>query len=103
MAAYRVFQEAITNAARHGKSSEIRVLIETQGGGLLLVVGDNGVGMANTSRSDRAEAGLGVQGMRERGDVAERNVLLRGLEWDGQYDPSVDPGGDRCSWTESQS
>lgn len=42
---YRIAQEAIGNALRHGKASHVRVSLRSQSGGVELEVRDNGVGM----------------------------------------------------------
>jgi two-component system, NarL family, sensor histidine kinase UhpB len=60
---YRVAQEALSNAARHSGAKRVEVrLRRTEGGGVLLEVGDDGRGFA----FDESERGLGIGGMRER-------------------------------------
>jgi two-component system, NarL family, sensor histidine kinase UhpB len=59
---YRVAQEALSNAARHSESGEVRVVLRREEGGVELTVSDDGRGFAFAE----AEAGLGLQGMRER-------------------------------------
>jgi two-component system, NarL family, sensor histidine kinase UhpB len=60
---YRVAQEALSNAARHSGAGRVEVrLRRTEGGGVLLEVGDDGRGFA----FDESERGLGIGGMRER-------------------------------------
>jgi two-component system, NarL family, sensor histidine kinase UhpB len=60
---YRVAQEALSNAARHGDASRIEVrLRRIEAGGVELSVADDGRGFA----FDEAEGGLGIAGMRER-------------------------------------
>lgn len=62
-AAFRVLQEALSNAARHARASQVRVAIgSTEDGGLALEVEDNGVGFDVTA----ARPGLGVANMRQR-------------------------------------
>jgi signal transduction histidine kinase len=63
---YRVAQECLTNAARHGRPSEVRLSvarIATANGGVTLSVEDDGGGHASRVL---AEPGGGVLGMRER-------------------------------------
>jgi two-component system, NarL family, sensor histidine kinase UhpB len=63
LAAYRVAQEALTNALRHADASVLRVQAACQGGWLGLSVSDDGKGFAN----DRPAGGsLGMVSMRER-------------------------------------
>ena len=60
---YRVAQEALSNAARHGDASRVEVRLRRLGaGGVELSVADDGRGFA----FDEAEGGLGIAGMRER-------------------------------------
>lgn len=59
---YRVAQEGLSNAVRHGHSSRIEVaVVPGDDGGVVVRVSDDGVGMA-----DVTEPGLGLAGMRER-------------------------------------
>ena len=63
---YRVAQECLTNAARHGRPSEVRLRVVRSAaadGGLALSVEDDGGGRASHVL---AEPGSGVLGMRER-------------------------------------
>ncbi|MBB4775391.1 sensor histidine kinase [Actinomadura welshii] len=62
LAAYRIVQEALTNARRHAPGAAVDVEIEYTPGALRVSVRDNGPGPA----SGAAPAGLGVLGMRER-------------------------------------
>jgi two-component system sensor histidine kinase UhpB len=58
---YRVAQESLTNVMRHSGASEVLVALNNVGGGLRLVVRDNGRGVANGDTG-----GAGITGMRER-------------------------------------
>ncbi|MFD6875455.1 MULTISPECIES: HAMP domain-containing sensor histidine kinase [unclassified Streptomyces] len=58
---YRVAQEALTNAARHARATEVEVrLSHRPAGAVRLLVRDNGAGLRP------AVEGAGIQGMRER-------------------------------------
>jgi two-component system, NarL family, sensor histidine kinase UhpB len=59
---YRVAQEAITNAARHGEADRIAVRLRRAGDRVTLEVADDGRGFA----FEQSERGLGIGGMRER-------------------------------------
>jgi signal transduction histidine kinase len=67
-ALYRLTQEALTNAAKHGKASRAVVEISERAGQVSLVIRDNGGGFDPNAKSE----GFGLLGMHER--VA----LLRG-------------------------
>jgi signal transduction histidine kinase len=61
LAAYRIVQEALTNARRHAPGSQVRVRLAFAGGGLDVTVDSDG---RARSRSDGG--GFGLVGMRER-------------------------------------
>jgi signal transduction histidine kinase len=64
-AAFRVFEEALTNAVRHAKATCISTTVGTTTRGRLMVcVSDNGVGIPR-ARVDRGPS-LGLLGMSER-------------------------------------
>lgn len=60
--AYRVAQEALSNAARHSGAGRVRVRLEHSDGAVELSVADDGRGFT----FDQASRGLGLAGMRER-------------------------------------
>ena len=84
-AAYRVAQEAVSNAVRHGRPDRIGIRIRSEDGRLVITVEDNGGGF----KAERHEAGAmavslgkaGIAGMRER-------VLALG----GELDIANSPG-----------
>lgn len=59
---YRIVQESLTNAARHGDPAEVAVSLCRTPEGIVVTVEDDGHGGGR----DRAGGGLGVLGMRER-------------------------------------
>jgi two-component system sensor histidine kinase UhpB len=61
--AYRILQEALTNAIRHAAASHITVAVNTDAGELLVRVIDDGVGLV-AGWDERGH--YGVRGMRER-------------------------------------
>lgn len=60
---FRIFQEIMTNVARHAEASEVRVQLREEFGGLLLDVADNGCGISLQGGEAKS---LGLIGMRER-------------------------------------
>jgi signal transduction histidine kinase len=64
IAVYRIFQEALTNIARHAKASEIYVKIERLNQHLRLEIKDNGIGF-NPDKPGKKQT-FGVLGMKER-------------------------------------
>jgi two-component system, NarL family, sensor histidine kinase UhpB len=63
LTAYRVAQEALTNALRHAGASTLRIQAACEGGWLGLSVSDDGKGF---TASDKATSSLGLVSMRER-------------------------------------
>lgn len=61
---FRIFQEILTNIARHASASEVRIRLGTDGDRLVLAVRDNGRGITPEQLADHAS--LGLLGMRER-------------------------------------
>jgi signal transduction histidine kinase len=62
---YRITQEAISNAVRHGKARHIRITLNTGGGRIQLTVSDDGVGLAG---SPDTPGGLGLRIMKQRAE-----------------------------------
>lgn len=63
-AIFRIFQEMLSNVARHAQATEVTIRVRATQGDLTLLVKDNGKG-APPSAFERADA-YGVMGMRER-------------------------------------
>ncbi|WP_394813802.1 sensor histidine kinase [Streptomyces litchfieldiae] len=64
LAAYRIVQESLTNAARHSGAGRVTIRLAYGNGGLTLAVEDDGRGSA--ARSTSAGGGSGIAGMTER-------------------------------------
>jgi signal transduction histidine kinase len=60
---YRVAQEALNNALKHGRPGRIAVCLRQAAGQVSLEIADDGVGFDVAAR---ANGGLGLRGMRER-------------------------------------
>ena len=78
---FRIFQEALTNVARHAQASSITVSLRVEDGSLVLEVSDNGVGIEQSKITGNQSFGL--IGMKERalsygGDVLIRRNLGKG-------------------------
>lgn len=61
---FRIFQEALTNIARHSQATEARIDLIFHDGSIELVVTDNGVGMRSSAMNKKDS--LGLVGMKER-------------------------------------
>lgn len=73
---FRAAQEAISNAVRHGRPSEVHVSAATSDGRAILRVRDDGAG------GDPGDAGFGLPGMRARAAALGGRVdIERGRGW----------------------
>jgi PAS domain S-box-containing protein len=77
-AVFRIFQEALTNIARHAHATRVHVGLRPERNGILVRISDNGVGLP-PGKIMEPEA-CGIQGMRERartfgGDVRFEQTL----------------------------
>jgi signal transduction histidine kinase len=63
-ALFRIFQETLTNIARHADATQVDVRLGKENGNLILEVSDNGKGISEEQAS--AGTSLGILGMRER-------------------------------------
>lgn len=69
---YRIIQESMTNAVRHGHANEIYVTIAKEGTNLILIIEDNGQGCKNI------EKGFGLNHMQDRIDLLGGNIRFYG-------------------------
>lgn len=74
-AAFRIVQEALTNAVRHGGATSVKVAGRRRGGGVEISVEDDGRGI---DPSSTATGRLGLAGMRERARLAGGSVEILG-------------------------
>lgn len=61
---FRIYQESLTNIARHAQASEVNVVLRDDRGNLELTISDNGKGFATANIENKKT--LGILGMRER-------------------------------------
>lgn len=74
LAAYRIAEEALTNAVKHGNPSRISIALEwVAGGQLRIMVRDNGRGFDVAGASE----GLGILMMQDYAEVAGGNCTIR--------------------------
>ena len=78
---YRIAQEAMRNAIRHGRASEIVVSLLLQAGTLNLLVEDNGTGF--DPGGEQPTGGLGLRIMAYRCDVIGASFRVRGRDGSG--------------------
>ncbi|HYQ86213.1 MAG TPA: PAS domain S-box protein [Bacteroidota bacterium] len=80
-AVFRIFQETLTNVARHANATSVEVGLERTGGDLILTVSDNGRGI--TDEEIEGTASLGLLGMRERSHLFGGEVSITRREGGG--------------------
>jgi PAS domain S-box-containing protein len=80
---FRIFQEVLTNVARHANATAVNVGIKREGGYLLLEVRDNGRGI--TKQQITAPGSLGLLGMRERALRLRGELSVRGGRGKGTW------------------
>lgn len=75
---YRITQEAVSNAAKHGKGSEILISVRVVDGHLELSIEDNGEGFAD-ARSGGGSGGMGLRVMHYRAGIigGTLNIMQR--------------------------
>src|SRR6185503_19666267 len=73
---FRIFQETLTNVARHAQASSIDISLQVQDQTLDLIVRDNGRGITESQLIDPNS--LGLLGLRERVTQWEGHLNIHG-------------------------
>jgi signal transduction histidine kinase len=81
IAVFRIYQEAMTNVARHSGATKVEIDLGSHAGSLLLKIHDNGVGI--TDRQVNSVRSLGIVGMHERARMLRGTVKVQGLPQGG--------------------
>ena len=74
IAVFRVFQESLTNVARHSRATRVTVMLERRGEDLILEVIDDGIGIG--SRTGANTQSHGILGMRGRVEQLKGNFHI---------------------------
>jgi signal transduction histidine kinase len=98
-ALYRVAQEAIRNAARHGEARHVNVQLRRDGQSAVLEVSDDGLGF-DVASAEKRRPGMGLFSMRERiglvnGRLSVSSAPGRGTRVMAKVPLTISPG-----WTE---
>jgi PAS domain S-box-containing protein len=80
-ALFRIYQECLTNVARHARASRVDVVLQARDGSVRLMVRDNGVGKPDLERA--AAGSLGILGIRERVGLLNGEVSFSSQEGRG--------------------
>jgi len=81
IALFRIFQETLTNIARHANATRVEVGLEETSDSLILSVHDNGMGISTGKLN--ASQSLGLAGMRERVHLLKGILDIRGAPGQG--------------------
>jgi PAS domain S-box-containing protein len=82
---YRIAQEAVTNAVRHGQASEVTVQLLVEERNVRLTITDNGRGLPDDAPDDtrRATSGMGLKIMAYRARMIDGEVTVERLQEGG--------------------
>ncbi len=82
---YRILQESMNNAAKHGQPENIRLSLKKNSDRIELEVADDGLGFDVESRLNSPDpmSGRGIQGMRERAKVCGGKFEIRSAPCNG--------------------
>ena len=94
-AVFRIFQEILTNVARHADATEVNVRLESTDGWLTLEAADNGRGF-NPPADGAPPRGLGLLGMRERALAAGGRLEIESRLGTGVTVTLRVPEGEAC-------
>jgi signal transduction histidine kinase len=76
MALFRIFQEVLTNIARHAQATQVQIALVIGDTAATLEVSDNGRGISNAPAGE--EAHFGLLGMQERAAACGGRVVISG-------------------------
>jgi PAS domain S-box-containing protein len=77
-AVFRIFQETLTNIARHAKTKKVDVVLKSEYDNLMLDVRDYGIGLSKEKST--APESLGIQGMKERAFLLGGDMQISGSQ-----------------------
>ncbi len=73
---FRIFQEALTNVARHAKATEIEIALQFEPDDLIMTIQDNGIGI-DPEQLHNSDS-LGLLGIRERINFWKGRLIING-------------------------
>jgi signal transduction histidine kinase len=79
---YRIFQETLTNIAKHAQANQVRLVINRRDNGVSFKVTDDGVGfdLEQISVRDPATKGLGLAALEERVRILGGSLIIKAQE-----------------------
>jgi signal transduction histidine kinase len=73
---YRIFQEAIKNAIKHGEAKEIKVTLAIENNRIVFEINDNGLGF-DVEDNENNVAGLGFTSIKERASLLSADCQIK--------------------------
>ena len=80
-AVFRIFQETLTNVARHARATRVSVNLTCENNSLIMEVTDNGIGISRAQIENFMS--LGLLGMKERAMIFGGDLNIRGVPGKG--------------------
>lgn len=77
IAIFRIFQEILTNVARHSNATRVDIHLKIDGNNLILTVADNGKGIRTEDINSKRS--LGIVGMKERANAINGKLSIHGI------------------------
>lgn len=87
---YRIVQEAVANALRHGRAKSIEISLEGRKQAIILSVKDDGVGFSPT---DLSETGMGMRTMQFRAEIIGAHLKVNSTPGKGTVVSCIVPRG----------
>lgn len=72
---YRIAQEAVSNAVKHGKAENIQISLITRNGSVRLTVEDDGIGLSKPSQKEKPK-GMGIKIMKYRANIMSGSLEI---------------------------
>ena len=82
-ALFRIYQEALTNIARHAHASQVDAVLSQEGDRFVLEIRDNGKGLRKEDMAGKKT--LGLEGMHERALMIEGDFRIESAPGQGTY------------------
>jgi PAS domain S-box-containing protein len=82
-ALFRIYQEALTNIARHSGATRVDAVLSQEGNNVVLEVRDNGKGFPTTNAEGKKT--LGLVGMQERALMMDGDFRIESMPGQGTY------------------
>ncbi len=80
LAVFRIFQETLTNVARHSNATNVLIKTYMQSNEFVMEIKDNGIGIADTENTNGS---LGIMGMKERVNLLNGTLNIENLSRGG--------------------